>query len=245
MNCSDVEKFAHAYVDGEFADEERGAFSAHLEVCAKCRRAVRFVGSFSKRLKDSWTVERAPASLLGRVQNAIDEEEQRQRPSLKWWSLRLAPVAAMAAVALFFIFPGEQGGASSLAEQTVYWHRQNTLPLDVQAGNPDKVRAFFADKVPFAVHPPRLGIPGAKLVGARLTNLREHRAAYLVYQVGKERISVFVVDPKVVRALAEEGGNIRWRGHHGYNVGFTRSRGAGYAVASEMDPQRLIRLISH
>lgn len=244
MNCRDVEKFAHAYVDGEFADEERGAFSAHLEVCAKCKRSVRFVGAFSKRLKDALSVERAPAALLGRVKVALGHEAQRQRPSVTWWSLRLAPVAA-AAVALFFVFAGDSGGDASLAEQTIYWHRQNKIPLDVQADSPEKVRAFFADKVPFAVRPPKLGIAGAKLVGARLTSLRGQPAAYLVYQVGNERISVFMVDPKVVRTLTEEGGDIRWRGHHGYNVGFTRSHGAGYAVASEMDPRRLVRLISY
>lgn len=40
MNCQDIQKFAFTYLDGEFADHERGEFEEHLRRCMACRTVV-------------------------------------------------------------------------------------------------------------------------------------------------------------------------------------------------------------
>ncbi len=40
MNCQDIQKFAFTYLDGEFADHERGEFEEHLRRCPPCRTGI-------------------------------------------------------------------------------------------------------------------------------------------------------------------------------------------------------------
>ena len=42
MNCQDVQKFIHAYLDGEFDEREWATLAAHLEQCSGCRRMAEF-----------------------------------------------------------------------------------------------------------------------------------------------------------------------------------------------------------
>jgi anti-sigma factor RsiW len=246
MNCRDVEKFVHAYVDNEFGAEDQIAFCAHLQVCSACRRVVRFEEQFRRRLQECYGDERhpVPEPLRSNISQALLEEERRSRPSRRSLSWVIAP-AAVAMAAAVVVFLARDTEFSSLAEQAVLTHRQQ-LPMDVRGKSNEEVRAFFRDKLPFAVHPPRLA--GAQLVGARLTDLQGQRAACLTYQLGDQRVSLFVVDPESVpsggRVTRVGQRDVHWRDQRGYNVALYKARGGTYALTSDMEPNRLVRLIS-
>jgi anti-sigma factor RsiW len=121
--------------------------------------------------------------------------------------------------------------------------------MDVTGPSPDTVRQFFSDKVPFAVRPPVFRQPDTRLVGARLANIFQHQAAYVVYRVGNRRVSVFIFDPDTLRP---EGSPMRvgdrevlWHRRRGYNVVIYSSRGTGYMVASDLERKQLVNLIAH
>ncbi|MBW2731058.1 MAG: zf-HC2 domain-containing protein [Deltaproteobacteria bacterium] len=244
MDCRDVDKFVHAYLDGEFVEDDRVAFAAHVESCAHCRRIVRFEQGFKQRLRDCDLRERAPTRLQARIQSALDQEPA-PVVVVSWWRRPawVAVPAGMAAAAVLVVTLVSPQDSSVVAEQSVRWHRSG-LPMDVQGKQDDEIRRFFRDKVPFAVKLPRFHDPSAKLVGARLTNLREHQAVCLTYLVKGQRVSVFVVDPQALSDVHDQR-NVTWRGVRGYNVGMFVSGGTGYAVTSEMDRKNLVRLISH
>lgn len=250
MDCQEVHKFVHAYLDGEFAEDDRVAFAAHLAACEPCSRIARFEERFKEKLRSSETERGAPPRLRARVEGVLAQEAQQQQrlERRKRWTWRLVPALAAAAVigalgiTLGLRERSQAADPMTLAEQSVRWHRRK-LPLDVTDSHGDAIQRFFRDKVPFAVRLPRFANPNAKLVGARLTQLHGNEAVYLTYQVGKQRVSVFVVDPRALSGTQDR--RIHWRGVRGYNVGTFVSDGTGYAVTSEMDRGRLVRLISH
>jgi anti-sigma factor (TIGR02949 family) len=245
MDCQEVHKFVHPYLDGEFGEDDRVAFAAHLSGCEHCRRVVRFEEQFKEKLSTSANpLPTAPGRLRARVGSLLAEETAREeRRNRRRWTLRLVPALAAAAALAIALGVTLQGGQAppaeqQLAEQSVRWHR-TALPLDVTDSRGGKIRKFFRDKVPFAVRLPRLRNKNARLVGARLTQLRGQQAVYLTYQLGGQRVSFFVVDPRTLPSRRPQ-----WRGVQGYNVGTYVSGGTGYAVTSEMDRGRLVRLIS-
>ena len=97
MQCQDMEKFIHVYLDREFAEEDRADYERHLSECERCRRLARFEQRFKQQLRTS----------LARPHLRLDErEEVRQRimrsiaeaPPLpaqgpaRRWAIRLLPV---------------------------------------------------------------------------------------------------------------------------------------------------------
>jgi anti-sigma factor (TIGR02949 family) len=249
MNCPDVQRFISAFVDGELVDEERGAFEEHLAVCARCRRIAGFESAFRQRLRDNVERVAAPPHLRARLRQQLDASDRRRR----WvWGLRLVPAAAAVAALVLWIDARQRRLSaeelSAFAEATVRSHQQ-ALPLDVHSAGEGPIRRFFADKVPFAVRPPRFRRAAAQLVGARLSHLQRHDAAYLSYVVDGERVSVFVLDPRALpdaaaHAVGPGAPSVSWHDARGYRVGIFRAGGAGYAVAGDVDPSRLVRLIS-
>ncbi|MCC6748980.1 MAG: hypothetical protein IT371_15075 [Deltaproteobacteria bacterium] len=255
MDCQELQKFIHAYLDGEFAEEDRVAYAAHLHSCCRCRGIARFEERFRARLKEQQGggVQASP-ELRARVCRALQAEEH----GGEHWARRslrvIIPAAAAAALVTGVVLSrrvdlSQVDALASLAEESVQWHRQE-VPFDVVGSSMESVRRFFSNKVPFAIRPPTFGEPEVKLVGARLSNLREHRAAYLAYLVGRNRVSVFIVDQG---ALPQAGGqvmrlgtrDVQWHPVRGYNVAMFVDGGTGYAVASDMERHRLVRLIAH
>lgn len=247
MNCIEVQKFIHAYLDGEFDEREWVAIRAHLEGCPSCRRRAQFEERFRQVLKSSLQPIQAPARLRAAALRALQEADR----SAGWgrrWAWRLVPAAAavvaVAAVGYLQLRPDDL----AIVEQGIDWHRRS-LPLDVTGSSPEVIQRYFSDKVPFAVRPPVFKGEKAQLVGARLANLREHQAVYVAYRVNGKRVSVFIFDPAAVPVGGPEvrvgPRRVHWRGHRGYNMLTYTSGGTGYAVTSEMDPRGLVQLISH
>ena len=180
---------------------------------------------------------------------ALDDVDRPERPLLGW--LRLAIPTAVAGLLVFGVVVSKRAGlpvqAATLADQSIEWHRQD-LPMDVNGPSPDTIQRFFSDKVRFAVRPPVFEQPSAHLVGGRLSNLREHQAAYLIYQVGGRRVSVFIFDASELspEGMPQREGqrDVLWSRRHGYNVAMVQSGDTGYLVASDLEHRQLVRLIN-
>jgi anti-sigma factor (TIGR02949 family) len=248
MDCQDVQKFIHAYLDGEFDEHEWAAISAHLESCDSCRRTAELEERFRRCLRSSFRTVSAPPELRERVQRALDAADVPESWTRRWaWRLIPAAAAAALVVAMIFAKQLELSPSTMLAEQSIEWHRRH-MPMDI-TGSSEAVQRFFSDKVPFAVRPPVFDRQQARFDGARLANLREHQAVYLTYRVGERRVSVFIFDPQVVPTMGpiRRVGirNVVLQDVRGYNVAMYTAGGTGYAVTSDMEPERLVQLIAH
>jgi mycothiol system anti-sigma-R factor len=242
IGCAEVRRFTDAFLDGEFAEEERAELERHLAECGECAREVRFQSAFRAALKAAAPRPRAPGELRARLGAEL---AKLPAPAPPWRRMALKVVPAAAAAALLVGLMWSAYPFSPVVEDAIAKHRRD-LPAEVT--RPDQVRAWFADKVDFAVRPPRLP-PNYVFRGARLANVHEREAAYLVYEVNGDKVSVLVFDPRDVPLQARQHrtiGNhdVYLDGQRGYNVAVYRDRDVGYAFTSEMDQDQMIQLVS-
>ncbi len=94
---------------------------------------------------------------------------------------------------------------------------------------------------------------GASLVGASLVPVHQQRAAMLQYVIGsgasQSRVSIFIYDPNKIQILGPDlarrevgHAEVRVGQENGYSVAVTQKRGVGYALASDLDPDRSAQL---
>lgn len=173
------------------------------------------------------------------------------------------PAAAAAALALAYVGTTElesrgtggvatTGGASSRAgvllpalEDVVRVHHEK-LPSDVRESDPkpDRIATYFHDKVGFPVRSV-LDAPDAHLVGARLSNVRERRAAALYYKVRNNRVTVVVFESPEdlpLKRVSLGGRSVYYQRVRGYDVPVVHQNGLSYAFLGDMDRNALFQL---
>jgi mycothiol system anti-sigma-R factor len=243
FQCAEVERFVDAWLDGEFAPEDRVELERHVAACADCAKRVRFQSEFKRALRAAVPRPKAPADLRARLAAALDREPA---PNQRWRRTAWKVAPAAAAVVLLGTFVLSTHPFSPVVEDAVAKF-QRDLPVEV-TGPDDHVRAWFANKVDFAVRPPRLPA-NARFVGARLANVRDRQAAYLLYDVNGEKVAVLVFDPNEIPMEARRRryvGNhdVYLDGQRGHHVALVRDRDVGYAFTSDMDEDQMIQLVS-
>jgi mycothiol system anti-sigma-R factor len=245
IRCAGVQRFADAYLDGEFAETDRLELEAHLATCEACRNKIKVQADWKKAIKDAAPREKAPAALRNRVQRAVGGEARRaRRPAWRQFVTRVLPVAAAGGLLATFMITR---GGLPVAADVVAKHQRN-LPIEV-SGGAEQLKRWYSDKVDFPVRP--LNMPKASLRGGRLANIRDRQAAYLVYDyAGGNKVSVFVFDPSNIELFARRKAMVGQREvyldeERGYNVAVFRDRGVGYAIASDLAENEVLNLVSH
>jgi mycothiol system anti-sigma-R factor len=245
LRCAGISRFVDTYLDGEFAETDRAEFEGHLADCETCRGKVRVQAEWKAAIKAAAPREQAPAALRNRVARSIARES---KPMLSWraWAVRAMPAAA--AVGLIATFMISKVQWSPVAADLVAKHAK-TVPLEV-SGGPDQVRKWYADKVDFPVRVPQLCKEAqCPLRGGRLASVGDKPAAYLVYDVHGDKVSVFVFDASDMpietrRKTVIDNREVYFDQEHGYNVALFRDRGVGYAIASDLDQEQMVKLVS-
>ncbi len=258
MDCEELERSVDAFVDGEFEERERTEVQAHVSVCEPCRRMVeehtRFQAALRSRLRcclgEGAPAGRAPARLRQRIIEALDHE---RRP------LWRRP-AVLAAAALLLLLLGGLALARQrttllesdpFVEEAVRRHVRD-LPLEVTAASSgaDSVAGWFAGKLDFNPALPRFHDPGVRLVGARLSQLRDWPAAYMRYDAPGGRIGVFILDDPDGRftgagELRHLGASSVWIARtRGYRVAVWRQNDMVYSVVSDLAEHDLADLVT-
>ena len=261
LQCEGVWRFCDAYVDGEFGDVERAELEAHLEGCPDCQAIVRAQAGWKQAVRAAAPREKAPDLLRARIGAALAQESVSKaavqakldedlgevaRPPARSFVARAWPYAACASVAMAMLVT--RGPHAGVTADLIAKHQRN-LPMEISGGS-DNVRRWYADKVDFPVRPPIFvgAYPGA-LRGGRLANVRDHQAAYLFYEVDGNKVSVFIFDPGEVPMEARRHqviGNreVYFDAERGYNVALYRDHGVGYAIASDLDQDQMMKLVS-
>jgi anti-sigma factor RsiW len=176
---------------------------------------------------------------------------------------RFVPFAAAAGLALFFASPGQwlgardaTGGSSSqeaamggpLFLSDVAGKHSLPLPVEVDGPNPERVAHWFEGKVAFPVRPPVFSQPMTKLVGGRISWVRNQPAAHLVYDFQGRRVSVLIFAPPRRRfpmgipGLCVPGRNVYVGHSRGVNVAFVQQDHIAYALASDVPEQMVLGL---
>ena len=134
---------------------------------------------------------------------------------------------------------------SNIFEEIVRRH-SSEHPAEV-SGPPTQVASWFQGKLEFPVRPIEFSGQDVRLVGARISNIRDREAAAFYYTVGGRRVTVMVFErPAPVDRMAlhtSVGGHGVYYGvSHGYTVPVVEYHGLTYAIAGDLDSRSLLRL---
>ena len=258
IDCHEFKKYFDAYVDGEFAVEDRVAFDAHLASCTDCRLHYENRAWFLKAVRPA--LQRStpmPAEARRRLQTRM---RGAQRPArIRRAARRLAPVpAAMVAVGAVFLLVTPLTGFVPV-QDAVQLHCKDQ-PVEVPTDRSAEINNWFNGKVSFRMVAPRFNpkgdIQAIQLMGARLSRVgpaeRARDAGLLSYHLlkksGSTKMSVLVFDGSDLdlergQARTRQGRPIAIHQMNGYQVAPFRHGGLGYAVTADLSVDQMINLV--
>lgn len=254
MNCGLIQRHLGAFVDGELDPATQIGFEKHLNVCSVCQEFHSFERAFQHQVRDALSGVKAPPGLRERVSAALAEAGEPRagtlielRP-LPW---RHAGPLVVAAVAMLIVasviqLPARMSVQSaSLLDDVVTLHK-HALPSDVAAQEPTQITNYFQDKLRFPVRPAQFEEGEVRLVGARLSNVHDHRAAALYYELRGTRVTVVVFDAPQLLQDAQRvhvaGRELLYHNVGGRTVPVRRHQGLNYAFFGDMDREDLMHL---
>lgn len=255
MDCCDLERLLPAYADGEFASGESVEVEEHLAGCQRCSDEVCALLAFRSFLQEKAGEVKvaAPDHLRNRIRR--DMSRERAREQVRRFSLYSAVAAGLVAVASFgYVIggPSSEETAELMLVDAVDKHAR-ALPLEVRpTSGTNDVESWFQGKVDFRVRAPQFRSPvAARLVGARLANVRDRQAAYLVYGGDDDpnRRTTLLVFPGEVdlpegRRTTVGDREVVMANERGYNVALWQQRGIVYSLVSDLDERDMLQLVS-
>jgi anti-sigma factor RsiW len=235
MNCVEFECHLHAYVDGELSVSEMLVADAHLAECADCRALAARERRFRQLLRRQ-PRESAPSEFRALITRRIHRAERLAvvRPWL------IAPIAAVAAVLALVLWPTTQP-SSQLVSELVDKHiayAQVEQPAEFGSTDPVAVEQWFRTRAALRVTVSDYSPSGIRLVGARLADAAEQKAAYVLYEKGHTLLSVFMV-PVSADGRHLRGKRTLYRGHE-----YVTLERKGYRTVSWVDGHTLLGLVS-
>lgn len=252
--CALFRRHASVFVDGELDPATQIELEQHAASCASCRDHLAFEHAYRLHVRDALAAPiSAPASLRERCLLSLDREPEATRaPSRRYAMASAAVVLVVGVVALGQNLRHAEDDIAAGLEDIVALH-SSRLPADVAVPTKDPeapvaaVSRYFRGKVSFPVRPAEFESRDARLVGARLSNVRARRAAALYYELSNgRRMTVVVTDAPVGDDAAEpvQLGNrsLFYRDVRGYPVPVRREAGLTYAFTGDADRDTMLRL---
>jgi len=235
MNCIEFEARLHPYVDGELEMNEMAAAEGHVVQCAECRARVERERGFRQLLRRQ-PRESAPPELRAMIRARV-------RRSARLAAMRPVLVGTTAAAALLLVvtvLPSLRP-TSSLVSDLVSKHvtyAQIEQPAEFVSQDPRAVETWFRQRADLRVTVSDYSPSGIRLVGGRLAEAEERKAAYVLYEKGHTLMSVFMV-PVPARGADLSGTRVSYRGHD-----YLTLERKGYNTVAWTDGKTVFGLVS-
>ncbi|HEX4170385.1 MAG TPA: zf-HC2 domain-containing protein [Bryobacteraceae bacterium] len=157
---------------------------------------------------------RAKSRLRRQVEGILAGEPRRSWFS-SLWTKPLPAIATtclvVAGAVLLWTFSQQEARANAFVNMAVKTHQQELagrLPVEIKTNSPAEVTSWFSSKVPFHFRLPtyQQGSGDAKyiLVGGRLVNFRSEYAAYVVYRMQNQLVSLIITSTRSSKASGGE-----------------------------------------
>lgn len=252
MNCPDIDKSLHVFLDGEFADAERVEMQCHLDACPRCsarvereRRMMDAVRAGAPRVSMPDDAAQRLRALLAATatptRSAPQDVAPRRRPPMAW--VTVLSLAATAVIAAIWLLASAGDPARRVATEAIASHAR-TPPLEVR-GSSHHVRQYLAANVPFEVDIPFSGDERIELVGARLTRVDGRDAVLLHFRAGDEPLTVVQVAANPTERAGGAGLDAEPRvfSENGYDAVLMERKGVLSSFVSSGRDGRLPRLV--
>lgn len=193
MTCQELRACLGAHLDGELTLEHSLAADAHLAFCMECQWAYARERELRALLRTRLPREPAPAALGERIRSAVGRADRAER----WRALRRPLAWAVPVAALLLLAAGVglwERSTPPLVGELVAKHLMYSrldAPAEIVSASQETVSGWFRERVRFPVVVPDFSPSGIRLVGGRLTDLSDRPVAYLLYEKGRNLVSLF------------------------------------------------------
>jgi len=236
MNCETFLACLHPFVDGELGVSDALAADTHAAECPTCRSVVARERDFRQLLRGH-AREAAPPELRRRI--VVGIRRSSRVAAVRPW-LALPAAAAAAALVAFAVLPWTERPSGGVIAELVDKHiafAQLERPAEFVSADRRQVGDWFLERAGLRVTVPDYSQAGIRLVGARIADVGERRAAYIVYEKGRTLLSVFIA-PRPEDA--EAGGEpLSYRGHV-----YVKREQKGYHTVSWTEGRVVFGLVS-
>jgi len=265
FGCSETRRWIDCWVDGELDPSAALLVETHVSRCPGCREEADVVRGL-KRAMAGMREASCPTALRHRIAAALAEVDDGAAQTVANARRRRHGVsfaltgAALAGVVLArglanrgtatpYTGPTAMAGVLPVVEDVAQRHARD-LPAEVAASDPAAVAQWFRGKLDIPVRPVVFRGSSARLLGARISNVRNQEAAALYYDVSGRRVTVFVFDGALmprdnVQPAIVDGRPVYVASSHGYTVTLMEQQGVGYAIATDMAPQESMHILSN
>ncbi len=224
------------YVDRELAPPQMAECEQHLRTCPHCATAVRGLLQMKQAIRSAAASRYAPSAALGfRLWPGETVPRKARRFWLPQFSLAAAALALLviAAAAIWVWNPW----LPDLADELVDLHvatLASANQVDVLSSDRHTVKPWFEGRLPFAFNLPELQGSPFRLIGGRLTYLRQNPGAHLLVGKGKHQLSVFIFQD---RGLGQRFTSFPQESRKlGFTIDTWSQSGLSYAVVGDTAP---------
>lgn len=251
MTCEELRACLDVYLDRELDVARSLTVQEHLAFCMACQWIYAKERELRALLKTRLPQVSAPPDLHARVRAAMATEERpahrtRLTRAFRWAAL---PAAALVLLGVAFglrsaLAPSFPPAVTELVAKHQLYSRLDA-PAEIISANQDTVAGWFRGRVRFPVPVPDFSPTGIRLVGARLSSLSDREVAYLLYEKGRNLVSLFAF-PSRGLALPADGwirvGDTRFfvAEVKGAEVVVWTQGALAYALVSSLDREALI-----
>ncbi|HTK08158.1 MAG TPA: anti-sigma factor [Ktedonobacteraceae bacterium] len=235
MNCTEMQRLLHAYLDNELDVVHTIEVEQHLAQCKACSQDYQDYQALRTAISTDAPRFQAPELLQKRIRSALRKESKTpvRLFSRSWLSI----VAALACVLLAIwgltslrdtFFP-----ANSQANQLVSSHLNSLLAnhlVDVPSSDQHTVKPWFDGKLSFSPAVVDLAAQGYPLLGGRLDYINNTEVAAIVYKHRKHIINLFVWP-----VAQGQGSGMGTETLRGYNLIHWTQGGLNYWAVSDLD----------
>lgn len=240
MKCDEVRILLGPLLDQELPANEVAAVMAHVDNCPECSRELGDLTTLRNGLR-SLPRPHVPPALSNAIIEAIgDVSNARSVPATRQWARPLLTHAAAALVGGLIVYGVAllPAASPSLAREILTAHVRSLMDerlTQVAAGDPHKVKPWFAGKVNYAPIVVDLAANGFPLAGGRVDYLGERKVAALVYMRRDHKINLFII-PEPGIGPAQTVTYTR----NGYNIVGWRGRGFRFWAVSDLSAAELM-----
>jgi anti-sigma factor (TIGR02949 family) len=207
MDCSDVQDYLGAVVDGEIDRNILSSINRHVQVCAGCRNELELERITKHLVKTHVPRVGASRALAANIMAQVARTTPEEQPSRPWydaltnlltWRTTFAVSGALAVLVLLTLFStkSHHSHAQPVDDNVIHQVYNNfdgvldgKLVPTVSSADPSTVKAFFGSRVNFTVSVPRL--KRCALLGGIFSEYKHTCLAHVVYKHGDKLIYVY------------------------------------------------------
>lgn len=262
MTCSEARQYIFAFLDNELDSALSLEVQQHIEHCPVCARECEIESVVRRRLAGRLQeADAVPAfddsAVLRLIRTQTAEPVSAPRPDKRSWTVAAVGVIAAAASVLIFastMFVANQGSdanyltlADALVDDFDHFVTESK-PLQIVSADAQEVSRWLEDRTALVVRVPAVDSAIATLQGGRKCKIDGRPAAFAVYRVGGDPVSVVAMRGSE-QALAsmkriDRDGHTHWVDRcRGHTVLACKRGDLIYAVVSRLPEESILPLM--